>query len=160
MIMRTFTAAAMLAAVTMIAACERESEPAPAAADITLTVQGDSLIEMREPAEPGSSIECAASFRAVVDGPEGAAAVIRGGTVQYWWWSTGSEAGTYEMTPHDVQQMWVDSTLTVGQDRLSRPQTFAQGPPKEPVRGMITFDYAAAGAAETRTTEPYRFYCY
>jgi hypothetical protein len=160
MTLRTFTAAAILAAVTALAACERETEPAPDAADITLTVQGDSLIEMREPEAPDASIECAASFRAVVEGPEGAAAVIRGGTVQYWWWSTGSEAGTYQLTPHDVQRMWVDSTLTVGQERLSHPQTFAQGQPKQPVRGMITFDYAASGAAEKRTTEHYRFYCY
>jgi hypothetical protein len=158
MTMRIFIAAASAAAV--LAACERSEEQQYVAGDITITVHGDSVIEMPEPAGENAAVECSAFFRATVEGPEGGAAVMRSGRVQYWWWTTGVEAGAYEFTSADLLRLWVDTIFPAGQDRRSYEHAFAQAPPKQPVRAEITFDYAPAGAAGTKTTEPYRFYCY
>jgi hypothetical protein len=157
---RSFIVAAAAVASTVLAACERQPEPAAGAGEVTITVSGDSLIQMPEPARENAAVECAAWFRATVEGPEGAAAVMRGGRVRYWWWASGSEAATYDFSPSDLQRIWVDTIFPVGQDRRSYEHAFGQSQPKQPVRAEITFDYATSSSAETRTTEPYRFYCY
>jgi hypothetical protein len=158
MTMRIFIAGA--SAAILLAACGRSQEQTAVGGDITITIHGDSLIEMPEPAGENAAVECSAFFRATVEGPEGATAVMRSGRVQYWWWTTGAEAGDYEFTQMHLLRIWVDTIFPVGQDRRSYEHAFAQAPPKQPVRAEITFDYAPAGAAGTKTTEPYRFYCY
>jgi len=144
-------------AAGLVAACGERAQPVDMS-PVTLQLVGDSLYQMVE--RSAGTIECQTPFRAEVEGPEGAHAVMRGGTIQYWWWTTQGSAGTHELDQRDVHQIWVDTIFPVGQDRLSYPYGFGQGAPAEPVRGEVVFRYAASNSDEVRETEPFRFYCY
>jgi hypothetical protein len=146
------------AAVLMLTAC---GTPEVDRSPITIQLVGDSVYQMVDHGtNAGGMVECSLPFRAEVDGPEGAHAVMRGGRVQYWWWTTGGEAGSHEFDQVQVTRLWVDSVFPVGQPRQSHPHGFGQGSPAQPVRGEVVFDYGASNTDETRQTEPFRFYCY
>lgn len=143
--------------VLLATACGERAEPMDMS-PVTLRLVGDSLHQMVE--RSAGTIECQTPFRAEVEGPEGAHAVMRGGTVQYWWWTTQASAGAHELDQRDAHQLWVDSIFPVGQDRLSHPFAFGQAAPAEPLRGEVVFRYSASNDDEVRQTEPFRFYCY
>jgi hypothetical protein len=151
-------AAAVCAAAVLLSACSEQTDTSP----VTLTLSGDSLSQMTEQELPGgySTFECPVEFRADVEGPEGAFVNIRGGRIRYWWWMTGVEASTYDLTPEAVLSLWQDSLIYVGAGRTSRKQGFGQSAPSVPVRGEATFDYVTSNTGEQKQTEPYRFYCY
>jgi hypothetical protein len=148
---------AMAAAVftTTLAACGGDVDRS----QVTMRVHGDSIIQMVEQND-GGMVECALPFEAEVEGPSRAHAVLKGGRVEYWWWSTGAEAGSHEWDQREAARLWVDSIFPVGTPRLSHPHGFGQGLPPQPVRGQVVFRYGASNTDELRETEPFRFYCY
>jgi hypothetical protein len=162
--MRTVTGssrALALAVVAMALAACGEAQPEVDRSPVTLRIHGDSLVRMVErDAEAGGTVECPATFRAEIEGPEGAQAILRGGRIDYWWWTTGGQAGTYEWSQEAVRQLWADTLLPVGQPRISHTQGFGQSSPAQPVRAQVVFDYSATNTDEVRQTEPYRFYCF
>jgi hypothetical protein len=157
---RVSGAAGVLAVAALTVAC---GDAAPGdRAPVAMRIYGDSIIQMQERSVAGGlpMVECAAQFRAEVDGPEGAHAILRGGRVQYWWWTTGVEAGSYRWSQEEAGRLWVDTVFPVGTPRLSHPHGFGQPAPAHPVRAEVVFEYAASNNGEVRETEPYRFYCY
>jgi hypothetical protein len=129
---------------------------------VSMHVVGDSLFQMAERAGEGGAgtVECRVLFRMEVQGGEGSYAVIRGGRVDYWWWTTGASAGSREWDQQEIQQLWVDTVFAAGQPRLSHPAGFGQSTPAQPVRGEAYFTYSPGTSQEVRRTETFRFYCY
>jgi hypothetical protein len=152
---RSGRAVAVAVVVFTLAACRGEVDRSP----VTIRIHGDSIIQMVE-RNNGGMVECALPFEAEVEGPQRAHAVVKGGRVDYWWWSTGAAAGSYEWNQPDAARLWVDSIFPVGTPRLSHPHGFGQGTPPQPVRGEVVFQYGASNTDEIRETEPFRFYCY
>ncbi|CAN5782302.1 hypothetical protein BH23GEM9_BH23GEM9_28380 [soil metagenome] len=127
---------------------------------VSLRITGDSLIEMPRDVEPGSAVECSVRLTAAVEGPVGEHAAIRGGRIHYTWWQTGTDAGVYDLSPHEVVQLWYDSIFPTGQSRLSHAHGLGQSSPPQPVRGEAWFDYGTSNTNEVKRTETFRFYCY
>jgi hypothetical protein len=127
----------------------------------SIQLVGDSLFQMTERESEGySTAECSVHFQAEVEGDEGAEAVMRGGHIEYWWWTTGGEAGSYSFGPQQLAQLWVDTVFIAGTPRRSHSHGFGQSTPAQPVRGQVVFEYGARNSDEVRETEPFRFYCY
>jgi predicted small secreted protein len=155
------TALLLLAAI-LVAACDRGGDTTPGAGRatgaVTLTISGDSVIEMAQAAT--GTVECPVTFTGTAEGPEGEHAVMRGGRIAYYWWVPGTEAGVHELTRDEVVRLWYDSIFHAGHSRVSHAQGFGQGSPPQPVRGEAWFEYATSNTDEVKRTEPFRFYCY
>lgn len=150
-------AAAFAAALT---ACgEEPRDPTP----VTLTMAGDSVIQMRRDTLSDGSVNavCALTLQAIVQGPETEHVVMREGTIRYMWWEGGDEITTVRLDPQELNRFWVDSIIPGGQSRYSQPQGFGQSEPgARLVRGSAQFTYGFSNADTTVTTAPYNFYCY
>jgi hypothetical protein len=155
-----WTYALAAGAVFGLAACGDGASPVRE--PVTIRIHGDSVIRMTERPMPGGAgmVECAVPFRAEAEGVEGAHAVMRGGRVEYWWWTTGNPAGSHEWDQQGVHLLWVDTVFPVGQPRLSHPHGFGQQSPAQPLRGEVVFTYSPDHTDEVRETQPFRFYCY
>lgn len=174
---RIFGVGLLAVLLSVVAACgDRDAQPdagdaddaAPAAVGrydsgpVTVQLVGDSMLRLQEkPIGAGqTTVECAIQFHARVTGQQNQHAVMQGGQIQYWWWQTNGDAGGYEWDQRSVTQLWGDSILPAGHERISHPQGFGQSPPGRLVRARVTFDYRTSDSDEVKQTEPYRFYCY
>jgi hypothetical protein len=147
-----YVVAGMLAVA--LAAC---GSPEVDRSPVTIRIVGDSVFQM---VDQGINVECNVPFQAEVEGPDGAYGVMRAARIQYWWWTSGVEAGSYQFSQPQLAQLWVDSVFPVGTPRRSYPHGFGQSTPAQPVRGEAVFEYGASNTDETRQTEAFRFYCY
>jgi hypothetical protein len=140
--------------------CERAPEPGE---PLTLTLKADTIIEMLRDTLPGGAgvtTDCPLTLEAEVAGPAGEYVIVRGGEVRYFWWQTGTPAGTYEWNPQTATRFWSDSVIRVGEYRLSTAHGFGQSEPSQPVRGEVEFRYGVSNASDERRTETLRFFCY
>jgi hypothetical protein len=141
-----------------LAACGERHSPEP----VSFVLQADSLVEISEDTLPDGSVtsNCSISFNGSAEGPAGESVIMRGGSIQYYWWTTGTAASKYEWTPDAISTFWIDSIIDVGEKRVSREHGFGQSSPPQLVRAEVVFRYATTNNDSVRTTPPFRFYCF
>jgi hypothetical protein len=143
-------------------ACERGDGADRSSDPVTMSLTADSIIEMRRDtlADGTETAECAITLRAAVEGPEGEHVVLRGGTIEFIWWSTGNPAIRHDFSQYRAAEFWTDSIIAAGSAQQSNRQSFTQNEPAQPVRGTARFRYGTSNAEEEQETTPLRFYCY
>jgi hypothetical protein len=154
---RRSTRALLIIAAASVAgaACEPKETP-------TVTLKGDTTIGVAKLtfANGVSSAECSFSVDALATGPKGSSVTLTKGQVVYTLKQTGDTMMKRPIEAAAIPDFFEGkATIAAGTQVTSKRQGLSLSMPASPIRGIVTFDYTAGDAKETKTTAPFTFVC-